>query len=442
LCAFASEGSAAGKGAVGVWLPSVVLLGLLAFFAASEVAFFSLHALQLRTMRESDNPASRLVGRLMDHPGDLLTSILMGSCAVNVLLGVVLGAHIEEVFHEAIPLPAAFSYAFAVLLTTAVVLLIGDVLPKVAVVYNAETFARAAAVPLFVIDRLLWPIRANLIRFVGFLFRVTRFSEVRPAPFMTNDEFLALLYEGEVSGAIEEEERNMIEGIMEFSDVMVNEVLVPRPDMVAIKADATVGDAMALVRAHDYSRLPVQQENLDHIVGVLCVKDLLPSVMAGDFDQPVARFMRPAHFVPETMTVSNFVKSAQRKRTHLAIVVDEYGGTEGLVTLQDALREVVGDIGEERDAEPAWHSVIREGVYRVKGGMPLSALEELIGRPVQDEEHTTVAGFLMNHSDRILARGDVVDQAGVTYVIEETKGRRVSRVRVEVKQPASEEGAP
>ena len=365
----------------------------------------------------------------------------MGNCIVNVLLGVVLGARMEEAFANVLLPPSVahpvVSYAVAVFLTTGALVIVGEITPKVVVIGHGRGFVRFAAIPIYLIDRILLPVRRGLIAFVGFLFRVTRFSQLPPAPFMTDDEFKVLLSQGEASGAIEEDERQMIQGILEFSDVMLREILVPRPDMLVLSDRATVGEALDLVRKEEPSRIPVYGDSLDHIQGILFAKDLLPYVISGSLDQPIHPLLRKAHFVPETMTVAEFVKTAQHLHTHLAIVADEFGGTEGLVTLQDALREVVGDIDEE---EPPAYVREGEGVFCVEGSLPLDEMESLIGNPVEAEEHTTVAGFLMEKTDKLPEVGDRIEDSGVLYTIEALDGKRVSRVRIEV-PTAGQEGA-
>ncbi len=421
---------------------TLILTAISAFFSASEVAYFSLHKLRLRSMRNSANLLERLVGRLMAHPGNLLTSILMGNSIVNVLLSVVLAVPVEKVFSESLALAPPISYTASLFICTSVLVFFGEILPKVVVVRLSEAYARGAAVPLFVIDRLLTPVRNGIIYFIGIIFRVTRFSQVRPAPFVTDEEFLSLLSEGEASGAIEKDEREMIQGILEFGEVVVREVLVPRPDMIALPETATIGDALELVRNEEYSRMPVYTDDLDHIAGILYAKDLLPAVEDGGLDQPIQSLIRPAHFVPETMTVAEFVKASQRKHTHLAIVVDEFGGTEGLVTLQDALREVVGDLGEPDEEEEPSVLAVNDREYLIDGGMPLYEFEELTGITVDNGEHNTVAGFLMEQADRLLETGDRIEHQGVEFQVESVDGRRVERLRIQLPEPTVEETAP
>ena len=239
----------------GILLASLVLVVFSAFFSASEVAFFSLHKLRVRGMRERGQFLPALAARLLDHPGSLLTTILMGNSIVNVLLGIVIGTRFEEFFASHAELPRAASYALAVLVSTAVLVLFGEVIPKVAAVWRNEAFACVAAPPLYVLSGLMTPLRRGMIRLTGFFFRITRFSEVAPAPFMTDDELRSALSETEATGVIEREELRMIEGILEFSDMTVRDLLIPRPDVVALQENASIREALATLREVTPGRL-------------------------------------------------------------------------------------------------------------------------------------------------------------------------------------------
>ena len=411
----------------------LLLLSLSAFFSACEVAFFSLGPLRVRAMAASTHFLDHQVARLMGQPGELLTSILMGNSIVNVLLSVVLAYPVETLFERY--LPEAFAYISAVFFCAALLVFMGEILPKLLVVRNNEMFARMASLPLYLASALLQPLRHAVIFFIGYLFRVTRFSQVRPAPFMTDEEFVSLLSEGEATGAIERDEREMIQGILKVNDVMVRDILIPRPDITALSADATAAEALELICQHEYSRIPVFRENLDQIAGILYAKDLLSLADRNDLSAPIQPLIRKVNYVPETMTVLEFMKSVQRLRTHLAIVVDEFGGTEGLITLHDALREVVGDIDAQDKEEDPLVKELEENLFEVDGSYPLDELENITGVPVVDEEHTTVAGFLMEQSDKVLEVGDQIDHEGVIYTVEEMEGKRVSRLVVQTPEP-------
>jgi len=416
----------------GVIFAALALLLISAFFSASETAYFSLNRFRLRQMRESGMLTAMLAAKQMEHPGKLLASLLMGNSIGNIMLGVVVAEPSETYFEKCLLVPAPFSYLLAGFSTATIIIFFAEITPKVAVVRNGERFASFAAIPVALIDLVIAPLRDAALLVVTAVFRVTGFSKLPPAPFITDEEFLSVLSEGEASGAIERGEREMIQGILEFSEVMLREVLVPRPDMIALPETATISAAIQLFREQEYARMPVYQENIDNIVGILYAKDLLSFAEQADVDRPITPLLRRAHFVPETMTVAHFVKMAQRLRTHMAIVVDEYGGTEGLITLQDALREVVGDIGDDVEEMPPLYVKVDEGVYRVDGSLPLHELEDLTGVPFEDEEHTTVAGFLMDKTDKIPGVGDVIEHSGVQFTVEQVDGKRVALLRLHV----------
>ena len=432
------------------YVPTEILLAVTAlvvasaFFSGSETAFFSIQRHRLRGMREEGSLAERCVAKMMEHPGRLLATVLVGNMIVNVLIGILLGTRVEDYFNAVLE-SEALAYVCAVAVCTSVLLFFGEITPKVFAVRTHEAFARAAVFPLMAADRVLGVFRDGLLRITDLLFRITRFHELRAAPFMTDDEFKAALSDSEAHGVIEKDEREMIQGILEFSDVLLSEVLTPRPDVVALAQDATVREALSALGEHDFSRMPVYEDDMDHVVGILVAKDLLPCFAKGELERPIRGLVRPPHFVPATLTVQQFVKAAQRRRTHLAIVVDEYGGTEGIVTLEDAIEQVVGDIMDEGEQEEPDYVAIGDGAYRVKGNLPLDELNELLGVSIEDEEHETVAGFFMNQTDRVPEPGDEIQHSGLRFSVETCSGKRAETVRIQPvgrgeKQPP-EEGA-
>ncbi len=424
-------------GVFDIFTPSILtgllcLILLSAFFSASEVAFFSIHRLRLRGMEENGGVTGRMVAELMNHPGRLLTTILVGNMFVNVTISALLPGRLEQVLEHSLGLSAVPAYLATVLLSTAILVYFGEVTPKIFAVSLSERFARVAVIPLKAVDWVLAPICWLLLRLTDFIFRITRFNDIKAAPFITDDEFKSLLSHSEVDGVIEEEEGQMIQGILDLSDAMLREILVPRPDVIALNESDTVGEALALYREHEFSRMPVYAENLDHITGMLYAKDMLSCVIEDKLDMAVKNLAHPPHFVPVTMTVHTFVKDSQRTKMHMAIVVDEYGGTEGIVTLEDAIEEVVGDIQDAPDEDEPLYKRLEERKLRVDGTLPLDELSDLIGILVEDEEHETVAGFLMAQTSKILEKGDRVHHNGVDFVVEKMDGKRVASLVVEV----------
>lgn len=415
------------------------LIVLSAFFSASEVAFFILHQVRLRVLQEEGGMTGRLVASMMQHPGRLLTTILVGNMIVNVLIGVLLPIRIERALERAANLPPWIASVLTVLIAAGFLVFLGEITPKALVARIAEPFARVAAIPLKGIDAVLGPVCRGLILFTNFVFRVTRFDDIKAAPFITDEEFKNLLTNSEAQGVLEQDEGQMIQGILEFSDALLREILVPRPDVVAIGEEATVAEALELFREKEFSRVPIFRDNLDRVTGVLFAKDLLPSATKGEMTRPVKELRRAAHFVPETMTVHGFVKDAQRTRNHLAIVVDEYGGTEGIVTLEDAIEEVVGDIHDPSSEEKTTVQRLGHGSYIVDGNLPLDELNELIGVELDEMEHETLAGLLMELTNKIPERGDRVEFSGAVFTVKEVDGKRASSIQIEAPGTATQE---
>lgn len=412
-------------------LAVLFLLAASAFFSASEVAFFSTSRVRLRAMREHGGGLAALAARLMDEPSEVLATILMGNSLVNVLLGITLGEALAKLLQSPAGLHAGAAYGLSLLITTLVLVFFVEMLPKALTLPRADRLALAAAPGIWMAGLVLRPLRVIVTWLTGLLFRLTRLSELPPAPFLTDEEFLLVLEDGGAPGVIEEDERQMIRGILQFGDKTVRDILVPRLDIVALPESATAADALAVFREHEYARMPVYRDNLDTILGLVYAKDLIQCLDDNRMDSPVTALMRQAHFVPETMTLADFMKHVQRYHAHLAVVVDEYGGTRGIVTLQDALREVVGDIGDDGDdSEDPRCEQIGPGEFLVDGSYSLEKLETLTGIRAEDEEHTTLAGFLMSRAERVLNPGDHLELDGVSYRIEAVNGKRVTRVRL------------
>ncbi len=424
---------------INVTLGILILLALSAFFSGSEVAFFSIHQIRLRGMGEEPGLTSRMVARLMKYPGRLLTTILIGNMIVNILISVTLPSRLERIIEEGFHAPQTLSYILTICISTVILVFFGEVTPKVFAIRVGEPYARLAVFPLKAVDWLLAPARWSALKFTEFLFRITRFDRIETAPFITDKEFISVLSDSEAQGVIEQEEGQMMQSIIEFGDAYVREILVPRPDVVSIRSDATVGEARELFRKHEFSRMPVHQEDLDHITGVLVAKDLLQSISEGRLDDPIGPLARPANFVPETMTLREFVKDAQRKRMHLSIVVDEYGGTEGVATLEDAIEEVVGDIRDDIDEETSKYTDLGEGAYLVDGSFPLDEFSDLVGVDLQDKEHETVAGFFIEHTNKVPQKGDRLTVDGIIFTVEDVKGKRISSLHAYISKATQQE---
>jgi CBS domain containing-hemolysin-like protein len=247
----------------------------------------------------------------------------------------------------------------------------------------------------------------------------------------------AYLEAGEQEGLIERDERRLIQSIVEFGDTLVREVMTPRPDIVALRAEATLGELRVLLREQTYSRIPVFKESLDNVLGFVFVKDLIQ--LTGAEDRAITTLMRPAYFVPETKRVSDLLKEFQRQQVQIAIVVDEYGGTAGLVTLEDLLEEIVGEIRDEYDEESEPITDEGNGVFVFTGKVNIDEAGERLGVQFEPEGFETVGGFLLSHVGRVPAAGERFDIEGLAIEVLEAERRRVNKVRMRKRDSGGEE---
>ena len=269
----------------------------------------------------------------------------------------------------------------------------------------------------------------------------TRATMASPQTFITESELKAMADVAHEEKVIEKEERRFIHSVIDFGDTVTREVMVPRPDMVTVEADASVKDALEAALAAGFSRIPVEQDGIDDIIGVAYAKDLVRAERVGKASQPVGDVMREAVFVPESKEVSALLRDMREKKFHMAIVVDEYGGTAGLVTLEDLLEELVGDIVDEFDVEEPPVERGPDGSVLVDAGYSVDDADELLGAELPTGPWDTVGGLILDRLGRVPDPGDSVEVDGFRLTALDVRGRRIGRVRIEpTAPPAGEEG--
>ena len=438
-----------------------ILVGLLlvsAFFSGSETALMALNRIRLRRLADSGDPAARRIGRLLESPSRLLTTLLVGNNLVNTAVTAVATAMVLQwVADERTAILAA------TLGTTLVLLLFGEITPKALAAHAPEAIARrvhrlveAAVWLLSPVNRVLGAGADLLLRALG--------RHRRQEVAVSEEDVRALLAVGQQQGVFAPEEQRMVERIFAFGDLRVRDVMVPRVDVVGIPREITWPELLALVRREHYTRYPVYEGDMDHVIGILHVKELMleaarhqaaearqgapgpPAPVAAGGPVPAAdpvrpafdltRFIRPAFFVPESKRVVELLREMRQQRAHMAVVVDEFGGTAGIVTIEDLVEEVVGDIADEFDQqrEPAIRR-LDDRSYSVAGSVRLEELNEALDIRLSCEEADTVAGLVMAQLGRIPAPGDRTEQGGVELQVERMDGQRVERVRVRLPGP-------
>lgn len=297
------------------------------------------------------------------------------------------------------------------------------------------------ALPFKVLVWIFSPLASLVAGATGRLSRWLGAEASPEGPVVTPAELKVMVAASEEEGLIEEEERTMIDNILELEQISVREVMVPRPDIVALTNTATIREASDIFIKEGYSRLPIYHESIDDIVGVLYGKDLLPLLLDGKLTDPVGNFVRPVYFVPESKKTADLLQELQQKRVHIAIIVDEYGGTAGLVTIEDLLEEIVGEIVDEYDREEPNFEASGNGGYRVNARLPVAELNELLDVELPDTEWDTVGGLMMALLGRLPQPGEHADLGSLRFTAEEMKGRRIRKVLVERLQPASTDAA-
>jgi putative hemolysin len=406
----------------------MMLPGLLIVLAAATVylgsvgaAFAMLMRLSLRLLAERGSRPSRL-GVYLDDPVQLFLPVraMLGAMHIAVTL----------LFATVFWLNGFAALIWIVLCTLAFILLFEHLLPYLIVRRNPEAVLNALLPSFDLAAGLVWPIVTP--------FRVllaSRRERPAPAPAAVSEEAqseatAAYLDAGEQEGLIERDERQLLQSIVDFGDTLVHEVMTPRPDIVAIRADATLAELRAFFREQEYSRIPVYADSLDNIVGFVFIKDLMRLPETEPPDRRVSTLARPAYVVPETKRVSDLLREFQRQQWQIAIVVDEYGGTAGLVTLEDLLEEIVGEIRDEYDVEA--EPIIDEGQGRfvVSGKAGVEALAARLGVDIEADGFETVGGYVMARLGRVPAPGEVHAIDDLTVEILDAERRRVHRVRV------------
>ncbi len=407
-----------------IWLLSGgVIIGVLlvALIAAAEMAFVSVNRTQLKAVLGARKGHGQLANALLAEPARLLATFLTGKVLGHTAT-VACGTFLVLRLGLAQSLPW-------VLIGAPVLLLLAQVLPRGWVVSRQERAAGILAWPVGALVFLLSPFTAVLRRLGQ---KAAPAGTAAESIFLSEDGLRFLLNVTDEEAVIEEEEKEMIASIFEFSDKLVREVMVPRIDVVAVPVETSLQEAVDIILKAGHSRIPVYQGSIDNIVGVLYAKDLLRYLREGRTDVPLGKILRPAYFIPESKKVDELLQELQQRKVHVAIVVDEYGGTAGLVTIEDLLEEIVGEIQDEYDAEEPTYKGISEHEYLFDARIPLDEVNKLLGVELPDEGGDTLGGFIYSQLGKVPAVGDRVEFENVTMQVLSVIGRRIKQVRATI----------
>ena len=414
---------------LGVWIAFAIVLVLLlcsGFVSASEIAFFSLTPNERNTIDEGEHKADKKVASLLDDRDRLLATILISNNLVNVAVIIIL----YFCFDKTINFGQAKWLEFLVMtvLLTFLLLLFGEVIPKIYSAQHSLAFCRFAAPKLQVLSKLFWPLSKILIqskvitkRFVNHESEMLTVDDLEKAMELTDKKDIA-------------EESNMLKGIIRFGGEMAQEIMTSRVDIVDLDIKASFRDVLDCIVANNYSRIPVYQDTQDNIKGVLYIKDLLPHL-----GKPQGfrwqTLIRPAYFVPETKMVDDLLRDFQANKVHIAIVVDEFGGTSGIVTMEDILEEIVGEINDEYDDEEKPYQRLNQNTYIFEAKTLMSDFTKILGFDDDyfeniEGEAETLAGLLLEIKGEFPAQGERIEYKRVTFDVLEVDQRRIVKVKV------------
>ena len=397
----------------------VIMVVFSAYFSATETAFSSINKTRLRTLAEKDNMRAERVLKLAENYDKLLSTILIGNNIVNIVLASLCTLMFVDLLKS-----QDTGATVSTVVSTVVVLIFGEVTPKSLAKEQPENWAMFSAPFLKMLVILLTP-----LNFLFGLWKtlITRLTKAEEAPKMTQDELLMLVDEVEQEGTIDEQESNLLRNAIDFTDQEAEEVLTHRTDLEAVPMDATKEEIAAIFSESKFSRLPVYEDSIDNIIGILHQKDFYTGT--GVSDKPLAELITPPLFVPKSEKISDLLGDLQKNKSHIAIVVDEYGGTLGIVTMEDILEELVGEIWDEHDAVVESYKKLSEDTYRIDCSLSIDDLCQFYDIELETDS-IVIGGWVMEMLGKIPEEGDTFTHERLTVTVAETEGHSASWVDI------------
>ncbi len=408
-----------------VMLVTILLLMVVTtFLALAETALTRMSRSKASALADTKGHRGERLLWLVSRPERFLNPVLLTLLICQLVGATLLGILADDFF-------GAWGVAIATVINVVLVFTVAEAAPKTWAIQHPERSALLAAGPVTVLARF-WPIRVLSRGLIGMANVLLPGKGLKEGPFVSEEELLALADVAVEEDVIEEEERDLIEQIIEFGDTVVREVMVPRPDMITVLGEFRVDDVIEVMILNGLSRVPVVGEGIDDVVGLIYAKDLMRAGRDGQGESAVTDLMRPVRFVPETKRIAELLPEMQADHVHLAVVVDEYGGTAGLVTLEDLIEELVGEIHDEYDREEAKVERLANGELRVNGAMTIDDLNELVQPPLPEGDWHTVGGLMQHLSGHLPTEGELVECEGHRLWAERVQRRRIGRVRIAV----------
>jgi CBS domain containing-hemolysin-like protein len=409
-----------------LWIVALALVLFGTVLAAAEASLTRMSRVRALALEEEGRRNAELLVKIESDPPRYLNAVYLSVMFVQNGSAILVAILAEREFGSTWVGLASFVF-------TLLYFVVVEAMAKTFAVLHTDRVALALSPVVWFLGRVLAPPTRLLIGLANVLLPG---KGLKQGPFVSEEEIRSMAEVGHEEGSIDEGEKELIHSIFEFGDTIVREVMVPRPDIVAMEDDKTLRDVQALVLQHGYSRIPVYHESLDDeddekgVKGIVFAKDVLKALHQGRQDMPLSEIVRPAHFVPESKKVADLLREMQQEKFHLALVYDEHGSVTGLVTLEDLLEELVGEITDEYDREEPEVLELGNGTYRVSGKASIDDVNELLGTELPDEEWDTVAGLMLDLLGRMPERGEETSFRGVSLKAERVQGRRIASVMI------------
>lgn len=413
-------------------LAMVGLLMLSGYFSASETAFSTMNRTKVKTLAQEKNKNAKIALKLTENYGKLITTILVGNNIVNISLSSIATLFFLELIQNNESLATFTSTA----VITVAVLIFGEISPKTLAKESPEKLALFSAPIMNVLFMVLTPVNSIFNAWNKMLLKVFK---VKNETTVTEDDLLSIVDEAETVGGIDEEESKIIRSAIEFNDLDVHDVLTPRVDVVAVDVNDSVEDIHNAFRKSGFSRLPVYKDTIDNVLGVINQKDFYEHVILNH--RKLKAIIAPAKMVTPFMKISDLMKLLQRSKSHMAIVIDEYGGTQGIVTLEDIIEELVGEIWDEHDEVTEEIVPIDDTHYEISGALSTQKLLSMLDVEEDDDEDlpNTVAGLVMKENESIPTENEQITYKNLIFTVLKTENSRIERLHVEILPAKTEE---
>lgn len=417
----------------------IILIGLNAFFAASEIAFISLNDAKIEKMAKEGNKKAKQISKMLEAPSKFLSTIQIGITLAGFLSSAfasdAFAYRLAPIFNNLIPLGVGTWQNISIILITIILsfftIIFGELVPKRFAMKNYEKIAFATIGIIRAISIITAPFVKILTHTTNAISKIFGVSE-NEEEIVTEEEIKMMIDQGEENGTIQEDEKELINNVFEFNDITASEIMTHRTDIFAVDINMTPGELLEEIIKDDcrHSRIPVYDETIDDIKGILYVKDLIKNITKKTFK--IKNIMKEAYFVSQNKLINEIFKELQKNKMQIAIVVDEYGGTAGLITMEDILEEIVGDIYDEYDEIEEEYEKIDDKTYIISGSMPIYDVNKILKSNIPEGDYDTLSGYLQEELGRIPDEEEnpIIETKELTFKIEEYEDKRILKVKV------------